>query len=332
MFMMCVRALNINSQHINNVLVTNKNPLQVAVGVVKNATGQLLISLRDKSSHQGGLWEFPGGKIEAGETAEAALTRELKEELDIIAHTAMPLISVKHQYPGLAVQLHVFLVEHFSGEPKSCEGQPFKWADPAELTHYAFPEANRAIIAAALLPPCYAILDDTDASQLVANLQCMLGKGIKLIQARLKRLAPKAVSRFVDEAYPLCRRQGALLLINSAVNIPDRLTTDGIHLTSRDLLAAHQRPESAQWVAASCHDLRELLQAQKIGVDFVVLAPVLPTQTHPGVRTLGWEQFTQLLAEVNLPVYALGGMSSSSLLTARLAGAQGIASIRAFLD
>jgi len=311
--------------------VTDKKPLQVAVGVVKNATGQLLISLRDKSSHQGGLWEFPGGKLEAKETAEAALTRELKEELDIIVHTAVPLISVKHQYPDLAVQLHVFLVEHFSGEPKSCEGQPFKWVKPAELAHYAFPEANQAIITAALLPPYYAILDDTDPSQLEANLHCILGKGVKLIQARLKRSPPKTISRFIDKAYPLCRQQGALLLMNSAVNIPDGLATDGVHLTSRDLLAAHQRPESAQWVAASCHDLRELLQAQKIGVDFAVLAPVLPTQTHPGVRALGWEQFTQLLAEVNLPVYALGGMSSSSLLTARLAGAQGIASIRAFL-
>jgi len=311
--------------------VTDKKPLQVAVGVVKSATGQLLISLRDKSSHQGGLWEFPGGKLEAAETAEAALTRELKEELDIIAHTAVPLISVKHQYPDLAVQLHVFLVEHFSGVPKSCEGQPFKWVKPDELAHYAFPEANQAIITAALLPPYYAILDDTEPSQLVANLQCILGKGVKLVQARLKRSPPKTISRFIDEAYPLCRQQGALLLMNSAVNIPDGQATDGVHLTSRDLLAAHQRPESAQWVAASCHDLRELLQAQKIGVDFAVLAPVLPTQTHPGVRTLGWEQFTQLLAEVNLPVYALGGMSSSSLLTARLAGAQGIASIRAFL-
>lgn len=314
------------------MFVADKKPLHVAVGVVKNTTGQLLISHRDKSSHQGGLWEFPGGKIEPGETAEAALVRELREELDIIVDAAIPLISIRHQYPDLAVQLNVFLVDHFSGEAKSCEGQPFKWVEPAELVHYAFPEANRPIIAAALLPPCYAILDDSDASQLSANLQSILNKGVKLIQARLKRLPPEAVSRFVDEAYPLCRQQGALLLMNSAVNPYNGPAVDGVHLTSRHLLAAGKRPESALWVAASCHTLQELLHAQAIGVDFAVLAPVLPTRTHPGAQALGWEQFAQWVAEVNLPVYALGGMSLSSLLTARLAGAQGIASIRAFLD
>ncbi|MDP2902464.1 MAG: Nudix family hydrolase [Methylovulum sp.] len=312
--------------------MTKKIPLQVAVGVVKNATGQLLISLRDESLHQGGLWEFPGGKIESGETAKAALVRELKEELDIIVHAAIPLISVRHQYPDLAVQLNVFLVDDFSGAAKGREGQRCKWVEPAELAHFAFPKANQPIITAARLPSCYAILDDADASLLLVNLQNILDKGVKLIQARLKRLPPEAVSRFVGQAYPLCRQKGALLLINSAVNKPDGLAVDGIHLTSRDLLALDKRPEAVQWVAASCHNLQELLHAQAIGVDFAVLAPVLPTQTHPDANALGWGQFTRLVAEVNLPVYALGGMSSSSLLTARLAGAQGIASISAFLD
>jgi 8-oxo-dGTP diphosphatase len=78
--------------------------LQVAVGVVKNATGQVLISLRDKALHQGGLWEFPGGKIEANETVEQALARELKEELDITVLATTLLITINHQYPDLAVQ------------------------------------------------------------------------------------------------------------------------------------------------------------------------------------------------------------------------------------
>ena len=102
------------------------NPLQVAVGVVKNPEGKILISLRHTTLHQGGLWEFPGGKIEPLETAEQALSRELKEELNITVTAATPLITVNHQYPGLSVQLKVFLVEQFSGEAKSCEGQPFK--------------------------------------------------------------------------------------------------------------------------------------------------------------------------------------------------------------
>lgn len=312
--------------------------LHVAVGVVKNAEGQILISLRDESLHQGGLWEFPGGKIEAGETAGQALARELKEELAITVTAATPLITVRHHYPDLAVQLHVFLVTHFSGDAKSCEGQPFKWVNPAELANHAFPAANQPIITAARLPPYYAILDDTDESLLLINLQKILGRGIKLIQLRLKTLPPEKIKIFIEQAYPLCRQHGASLLMNSAVKNAGDFAVDGVHLTSRDLMSLARRPalprgvpEHALWVAASCHNLRELQHAQAMGVDFAVLAPVLATQTHPETAPLGWGQFTQLVSQVNLPVYALGGLSDSSLAMARQAGAQGIAAIRAFL-
>ena len=314
------------------------NPLQVAVGVVKNPEGKVLISLRHATLHQGGLWEFPGGKIEPSETAEQALSRELKEELNITVTAATPLITVNHQYPDLSVRLKVFLVERFSGEVKSCEGQLFKWVTPAELDHYAFPTANQPIITAARLPPYYAILDGADEALLLSNLQKILNRDVKLIQARLKNLPPAAVAKFIEQAYPLCKQQQALLLMNSDVDAP--VTVDGTHLTSRDLMALRpcsgqaltRRPENSKWLAASCHNLEQLQHAQKIGVDFVVLAPVLATQTHPGALSLGWEQFSDLVSQVNLPVYALGGMSESSLITARQSGGQGISAIRAFLE
>ncbi len=315
------------------------NPLQVAVGVVKNPEGKILISLRHADLHQGGLWEFPGGKIESSETAEQALARELKEELNITVTAATPLITVNHQYPDrFFVQLNVFLVEQFSDEAKSLEGQPFKWVTPAELEHYAFPAANQPIITAARLPHHYAILDDADEALLLTNLQKILNRGIKLIQARLKNLPPAAVAKFIEQAYPLCQQQQAVLLMNSAVECP--VEVDGIHLTSSDLMALRPcsgqplttRPGNSKWLAASCHNLEQLQHAQNIGVDFVVLAPVLATQTHPGAASLGWEQFAELVAKVNLPVYALGGMTESSLTAARQSGGQGIAAIRAFLD
>ncbi len=305
------------------------HPLQVAVGVIKNPEGKILISHRHAALHQGGLWEFPGGKIEPFETAEAALERELKEELNIDVISAMPLITIRHRYPDRFVQLNVFLVEQFSGEAESCEGQPFKWVAPAELDQYEFPSANRPIVAAAKLPPYYAILDDADEALLLPNLQKILDKGIKLIQARLKNLSPTAVATFIEQAYPLCRQQQAVLLMNSAVECS--VEVDGIHLTSRDLMALTEHPENCRWLAASCHNLEQLQQAQDIGADFAVLAPVLPTQTHPGAAVLGWEQFADLVAQVNLPVYALGGMTEASLNQARHSGGQGIAAIRAFL-
>jgi len=311
------------------------NPLQVAVGVVKNPEGKILISLRHADLHQGGLWEFPGGKIEASETAEQALARELKEELNITVTAATPLIAVNHQYPDRFVQLNVFLVEQFSGEAKSLEGQPFKWVTPAELEHYAFPAANQPIITAARLPHYYAILDDADEAMLLTNLQKILNRGIKLIQARLKNLPSAAVAKFIEQAYPLCQQQQAVLLMNSAVECS--VEVDGIHLTSRDLMAlrlssGHALTTRPKWLSASCHNLEQLQHAQNIGVDFAVLAPVLATQTHPGAASLGWEQFVELVAKVNLPVYGLGGMTESSLITARQSGGQGIAAIRAFLD
>ena len=312
--------------------------LQVAVGVVKNANKQVLISLRDESLHQGGLWEFPGGKIESGETAKQALVRELEEELALTVLAATPLITIKHHYPDLAVQLNVYLVEHFSGEAKSCEGQPFKWVNPDELANHAFPSANQPIITAARLPPYYAILDDADDAQLLINLQKILARGIKLIQLRLKTVTPETIKPFIEQAYPLCQQQGALLLINSAVNNAENLAVDGIHLTSRHLMSLTRRPpplpgrsKHTHWVAASCHTLQELRHAQTLGVDFAVLAPVLATKTHPETKPLGWEQFAKLVSQVNLPVYALGGLSESGLDRAKQAGGQGIAAIRAFL-
>jgi 8-oxo-dGTP diphosphatase len=119
------------------------------------------------------------------------------------------------------------------------------------------------------------------------------------------------------------------LLINSAVSGSHQ--ADGLHLTSHDLLACRERPQNYDWVSASCHSLEQLQHAENIGLDFAVLAPVLPTQTHPEAKALGWELVVEWLEEVNLPVYALGGMALPLLPSAKQAGARGIAAIRAFL-
>jgi 8-oxo-dGTP diphosphatase len=311
------------------------NILHVAVGVIKNTHGQILISLREPSLHQGSLWEFPGGKLEFGETAQQALIRELNEELAITVLASTPLMTIKHHYPELTVQLHVFLVDQFSGLAKGNEGQTIKWVTAAELTNYQFPAANQAIIMAAQLPCYYAILDDSDETQSLIKLSNLLNRGIKLIQLRFKATPPEQLSRFIKQAYPLCQKQGARLLINSSVNNAQTYTLDGLHLTSRDLMSLSKRPtylSSSAWLAASCHNLLELQHAQQIGVDFVVLAPVLTTKSHPDTPPLGWEKFTDLIAQINLPAYALGGLTEANLIEAHKAGSLGIAAIRAFLE
>jgi 8-oxo-dGTP diphosphatase len=307
-----------------------KTPLQVAVGVIKNASGHVLLSLRPDNLHQGGLWEFPGGKVEAFESVEQALIRELNEELSINVRSFYPLITVNHDYPDRSVRLQVFVVTDFSGEAKGCQGQEVNWVAVDKLYRYDFPAANRPIITAAQLPSYYAILDGTDENSLIDRLKYILNQDIKLIQARLKDLPLTAITGFLQLAYPLCQQHQALLMLNSAYLFTDMLV-DGFHLSSSQLMALNKRPSGLKWLAASCHNCDELRHAETIGVDFVVLAPVKSTPTHPDVKPLGWGRFAALVDQVNVPVYALGGLSLVDLHQAQECGAQGIAAIRAFL-
>ena len=120
--------------------------VHVAVGVVQDNNGRLLIAQRAEGAHQGGLWEFPGGKVEAQETARQALDRELKEELGIGVKRARPLIKIPHQYVDKTVLLDVFLIDLFNGKARGLERQPIAWVLPSELNDYVFPKANAAII------------------------------------------------------------------------------------------------------------------------------------------------------------------------------------------
>ncbi len=304
-------------------------PFSIVIGIVKNATGEIFITRRHENLHQGGLWEFAGGKVEKGETLDTALARELKEEIGIDVIQSTPLICLRHVYADRIVQLHVFVITQFKGEPQSHLGQEWAWVDVKALDNYEFPAANRAILTALRLPPYYAILND-DNADLMSRLKYLLAQNIKLIQARLKNLTASQAHHFLLMAYPLCRENGAYLLLNSGGENAFEMPSDGVHLTSRDLLALSKRPENLQWLSASCHNLAELKQAEKIGVDFVVLSPVFKTQTHPDVEPLGWELFSKWVTECNIPVYALGGLTKMDLQTANHFGGQGIAGISAF--
>lgn len=306
--------------------------LHVAVGVIKNSLGEILISLRRPSVHQGGLWEFPGGKVEIGETVQQALARELQEELEISVEAMTPLIKIRHSYPDLKVLLDVWLIHAYSGSPKPCEGQPLSWVLPSNLPDYTFPEANLPIITATRLPEYYAILDGNNMAKLQINLEQIIGRGIKLIQIRVKSFSVAQVKELLAFAIPRCHSGGARLMLNSAVQHALQMDIEGIHLTSRDLMNMECRPNGYDWVAASCHNAEELFHAQKIGLDFVVLTPVMPTVTHPGQKHLGWARFSALVSDANIPVYALGGMCFDDLSNACASGAQGLAGIGMFIQ
>ncbi|HEB55539.1 MAG TPA: Nudix family hydrolase [Gammaproteobacteria bacterium] len=304
----------------------------VAVGAIFNNVGEVLISQRAKNCHQGGLWEFPGGKLEQGESAQAALVRELEEELGIQVQQCRQLIRVQHDYVDRQVLLDVWKVTHFDGTASSREGQPLCWINPASLDERVFPAADVAIIKRLQLPHEYLITGaykgPADFSQ---RLQTALDRGIRLLQLRA---APDDVDDYallVKNALEQCRPYGAKLLLNISVTEFAEHKADGLHLNSSRLMACDQRPVGEdKYLSASVHNEMELAQANRIGVDFIMLSPVLPTQSHPGAATLGWDGFQALVNKSHSPVFALGGMDASHLELAREKGAQGIAAITAF--
>lgn len=124
------------------------SPVHVAVGVLLNGNGEVLIALRPVQSHQGGLWEFPGGKVEAGESVEQALNREFEEELGISVQACAPLTQIRHDYSDKSVMLDVWRIEKFSGIPQGKEGQAIEWRALSKLRAADFPKANQRIIRA----------------------------------------------------------------------------------------------------------------------------------------------------------------------------------------
>lgn len=305
--------------------------VQVVAAVIDDGEGRVLLALRPEDKHQGGLWEFPGGKIDDGESAAAALKRELFEELGIEVDAARPLLRVRHRYPDKSVALDVWRVSRFHGEAHGREGQAVEWVAQSELCERAFPAANASIVSAARLPDRYLVTPEPgeDVDVFLRQLGQALAAGVSLVQLRAKSLAADDYRDLAKKVLPLCHQSGAKLLLNAAPELVTELAADGVHLSSERLAALEARPlPVCAWVAASVHNPQQLAQAQAIGADFAVLSPVQATASHPGVKPVGFNAAKMLLDEVNLPVYFLGGMRLDDLDQAWAHGAQGIAAIR----
>ncbi len=307
--------------------------VHVAAGVIRSGDGHVLIAKRSLDKHQGGLWEFPGGKVEAGETAEAALGRELAEELGIGVTAARPLIKITHDYPDKQVLLDVWEVLAFSGEPHGAEGQPLAWVHPEDLPGFSFPAANRAIVAAARLPDHYLITPDhLSPPELIGGLALALDAGVRLIQLRSTSLDGLAYRALASEVLSLCAGR-AKVMLKGPLEWARDFPAAGWHLTAQQIRqhAGTGRPiASSRWLAASCHDEAEIELAAELGVDFVTVSPILPTATHPDAQSLGWHRAAELLAGFGQPAYLLGGLGPRDLAQALRVGAQGVAGIRAF--
>ncbi|MCF6209286.1 MAG: Nudix family hydrolase [Gammaproteobacteria bacterium] len=315
----------------------SESVVRVAAAAVFDGEGRVLISRRADDTHQGGMWEFPGGKLEAGEDARRALQRELDEEVGIHITAARPLIRVRHDYPDKSVLLDVWRVDSFEGEAHGREGQPLRWVSPVALDDVEFPAANLPIVRAVQLPDVYLITPDLGGmspADFLHHLELRLRGGIRLVQLRAKSLGESEYLQLARETAALCHRHGARLLLNADAVQVAAAGADGVHLSSGALRKCKARPlaAGAGLVAASCHDADELARAAAIGADFALLSPVAATTSHPDIEPLGWERFEELVEPAPFPVYALGGMTPDDREAAWLQSGQGIAAIRALWE
>jgi 8-oxo-dGTP diphosphatase len=304
--------------------------VDVAVGVLIQADGRFLLAQRPLGKPMAGYWEFPGGKLEAGEDVRTALAREFLEELGIVIEAAVPWVIREFSYPHAHVRLHFWRIYAWQGEPQSLEGQALRWERLDNPCVEPWLPGALPLKRWLALPARYAI---SAAAELGVEgfLERLDEKGrrgqIQLLQLREKTLSPERFGQLFSEVWARSAAYGFRLLVNSAHPEEFWHRAHGVHLTHADLLACATRP-LVQWCAASCHDEESLSQAARLGVDCAVLGPVCATASHPAARGLGWEGFAGLCAQTAVPLYAIGGLVEGDLNRARGAGAQGVALLR----
>ena len=292
---------------------------------------EFLLAQRPEGKVYSGYWEFPGGKVEPGETLRVALGRELQEELGITVDCAWPWLSREFTYPHATVRLKFFRVASWLGDISLIEHSGLVWMKRgATATVSPILPANGPILRALELPSIYALTNSAvngiDAE--LARLEGALAGGLRLIQIRDKALVTDQRLRFSHRVMTLANGYGgARVLVNDDEALAREVGAQGLHLSSGRLRQLAQRP-SFDWVAASCHTADELARAAALDLDFALLSPVLPTPTHPETKGIGWDEFARLIEQSPLPVFALGGMQPQMLETAWERGAHGIALMR----
>lgn len=299
--------------------------IEVVAAVLERPDGSFLVAQRPSGKVYAGYWEFPGGKVEPGEEAVAALARELHEELGIDLVTAYPWLVRVFAYPHGTVRINFFRVTAWRGEPHPREEQAIAWQRSGAATAAPMLPANAPILAALALPPEYAISAAArlGVAPMLERLERRLAQGLRLMQVREPGLPPRERAHFTRQAIGLAHRYGCRVLTKE--DVPG---ADGRHYTSSELMRLERRPEGAL-AAASCHTRDELDRAMALELDFVVLGPVLEKE---GAAPLGWPRFAALARGSRIPIYAIGGLRRADLEAAWRHGAHGVAMIRGSWD
>ncbi len=236
---------------------TFSTKIHVAVAVIRNLDGNILVSRRLENTHQGGLWEFPGGKKEQGESIFQALQRELMEELALTINSAHPLIMIEHDYGDRCVILDVWTVSSFSGDPISCEGQKFKWVSQQDLLSLEMPAADTPIVRAVNLPEVYAITPEpawllaackqsVESDKRSIAIERFISEfkntvhRISLIQLRLKNIDNISWTSIVEACIRLSENTQCKIILNSSIVHAIQFGAAGVHLDGKQLEALYR--------------------------------------------------------------------------------------------
>lgn len=300
---------------------------EVAAAVIERA-GEFLLAQRPEGKPYPGYWEFPGGKVEAGEDPHAALVRELREELGIETRVATPWITRIHKYTHATVRLRFFRVTSWEGEARPLEDQDIRWQRVGHTVVSPMLPANGPVLAALELP-AVMVISDAAAQGIDEWVQRFAERALgetMLVQIREKGMERLKLQHLLSRTLARGEPFGSRVVVNSDCGAFPQCR--GVHLSSQALMKSSARPEAAL-VGASCHDEGQLDHAARIGVDYAVVGPVAATSSHPGVEPLGWERFAALCRDRPMPIYAIGGLSRPDLPQARTCGAHGVALLSA---
>ncbi|XTI72142.1 Nudix family hydrolase [Acidithiobacillus sp. AC3] len=308
----------------------------VATGVLQRDDGRVLVSLRPEGKPWPGFWEFPGGKIEPGETAEAALRRELEEEIGVQIGHPEAFLRRDHPYPERTVALHFFRVRSWQGEPYGREGQQIRWIYPWEIAALDCLAPNLPVVAKLLgeelpQPPLWLIADPArlPASRFLPALQSAIAAGLRAVVLRIKETMPAELAAAMPGFLEQARNMGVRFFLNHPEPAPD-WPVSGQHWTEARLQAATGK--LSEPFGVSCHGGECLARAARLHARYAFLSPLFATQTHPDAPALGIERFAELIAPAAVPVIALGGMTPERVAAARAAGASGIAVLSGILE
>ncbi len=248
---------------------------QVAVAVMQRSDGTVLLAQRPAGKVYASYWEFPGGKVEAGECPYQALCRELHEELGVTVTTAYPWLVRTFDYPHALVKLHFFRVLAWRGELHGREGQAWCWQSPERVTVAPLLPANQPILRALTLPSLYAISNAAEFGEVefMCRLSQALKKGLRLLQVREKNLPSEQLTTLAARVITLAHEYGAKVLMNGDVAFAQQLGADGVHLTEAQLQYLRARPDMP-YCAASCHSAAALRRAGELGLDFARRCPL----------------------------------------------------------